>query len=79
MRRRSMSLAVEFVALAATVAGQTPQKKFMGGPVTIASWNNPTSLLGLVNGAAVGTRVVPQSVREPAAAPCAVTPWSDLL
>lgn len=50
-----------------------------GGPVTIASWNNPTSLLGLVNGAAVGTRVVPQSVREPAAAPCAVTPWSDLL
>lgn len=49
-------------------------------PVTIASWNDPTALMGLVRGQSVGTRVLPGE-HAPAitTVACAPTPWSDLL
>ena len=35
MRRRGLSIALIFLSLAITVTAQSPQKRFMGGPVTI--------------------------------------------
>jgi len=49
-------------------------------PVTIASWNDPQGLMGLVHGQSVGTRVLPGDM-APAITTVAyaATPWSDLL
>lgn len=49
-------------------------------PVTIASWNDPQALMGLVNGRTVGTRVLPgENVPAITTIAYAATPWSDLL